>query len=86
MEKVIPWGVTFFFFAKEEPNIKILVVEPMKKPYEKEIDGSLASMQKLVGGTIEAVYPFPEDAVALVCHGEGKLHEVGPERLAGLLP
>ena len=53
--------------------MKILVVEPMKRPYVQEIDGSLESMQKLVGGTIQAVYPFPEDAVALICNDEGKL-------------
>ena len=46
----------------------ILVVEPMKKPTIQEIDGSLESMQRIVGGDIEAV-----DPVALVCHGEGKL-------------
>ena len=50
----------------------ILVVEPMKKPTIQEIDGSLESMQRIVGGDIEAVYPF-DDPVALVCHGEGKL-------------
>ncbi len=53
--------------------MKILVVEPMKRPYVQEIDGSLESMQKLVGGTIQAVYPFPEDTVALICNDEGKL-------------
>lgn len=52
--------------------MKILVVEPMKQPYIQEIDGSLKSMQKLVGGAIEAVYPF-EDTVALICNDEGKL-------------
>ena len=52
--------------------MKILVVEPMKRPYVQEIDGSLASMQKLVGGIIQAVYPF-EDNVALICNDEGKL-------------
>lgn len=52
--------------------MKILVVEPMKRPYVQEIDGSLASMQKLVGRTIQAVYPF-DDAVALICNDEGKL-------------
>ena len=50
----------------------ILVVEPMKKPTVQEIDGSLESMQRIVGGDIEAVYPF-DDPVVLVCHGEGKL-------------
>ena len=45
-------------------SMKVLVVEPMKRPYVQEIDGSLASIQKLVGGTIQAVYPF-DDSVAL---------------------
>ena len=44
----------------------------MKTPTVQEIDGSLESMQRIVGGDIEAVYPF-DDPVALVCHGEGKL-------------
>ena len=44
----------------------------MKKPTIQEIDGSLESMQRIVGGDIEAVYPF-DDPVVLVCHGEGKL-------------
>ena len=52
--------------------MKVLVVEPMKRPHVQEIDGSLASVQKLVGGTIQAVYPF-DDPVALICNDEGKL-------------
>ena len=50
----------------------ILVIEPEKKPYEFEIDGSLASMQNVVGGLIQALYPFDEP-VALVANDEGKL-------------
>lgn len=53
-------------------KMTILVVEPMKTPTVQEIDGSLESMQRIVGGDIEAVYLF-DDPVALVCHGEGKL-------------
>ena len=60
--------------------MNVLVVEPMKKPYTKEIDGSLESMQELVGGTIQAVYPFV-DQVALVCNDEGKLLGLTPNRL-----
>ena len=52
--------------------MKILVVPPEKVPEEMEISGSLESMQKVVGGLIQAIYPF-EDPVALVCNEEGKL-------------
>ena len=43
----------------------------MAPPTVQEIDGSLESMQKIVGGDIEAVYPF-DDPVALICNSEGK--------------
>ena len=35
--------------------MKILIVEPMKEPYEKEIQGTLEEMQAIVGGYIQAV-------------------------------
>ena len=58
----------------EQPStITVLVVEPDKKPYVKEIPSSLESLQHEVGGDIEAVYPF-EEPVAIVCNGEGKMN------------
>ena len=45
--------------------MRILVVEPTKDPYVKEIDGSLASMQAIVGGFIQAVEPFDDHNVLL---------------------
>lgn len=53
-------------------TMKVLVVEPEKEPYVKEINSDLSSLQKEVGGYIEAVYPF-EDPVAIICNEEGKL-------------
>ena len=53
--------------------MKILVIEPLTKPYTKEIDGSLESMQKIVGGLIQAIYPYEDKDVALVCNEEAKL-------------
>ena len=37
-----------------------------------EIEPTLRAMQEVVGGYIEALYPF-EESVALVCNEEGKL-------------
>jgi hypothetical protein len=51
--------------------MRILQVEPGKRPVEREIDGTLATMQELVGGTIQAIYPF-DDSVALICNDDGK--------------
>lgn len=53
--------------------MRILVIEPLEKPYIKEIDGSLESMQKIVGGLIQAIYPYENKDVALVCNEEAKL-------------
>ena len=52
--------------------MRVLVVEPELKPEVREINDSLKAMQEIVGGWIQAVYPF-EDSVALVCNDEGKL-------------
>lgn len=57
----------------------ILVVEPGKAPYVREIDGSLAEMRKIVGGAIEGTYPF-DDPAAIVCNQEGKLAGLPPNR------
>lgn len=59
--------------------MRVLVVEPRRRPEVREIDGSLEAMQKIVGGLIQPVYPF-EDAVALVCNDEGKLMNLPPNR------
>ena len=52
--------------------MKILLIEPGKKPVLSDINGSLKSMQEVVGGTIQAIFPF-EEPVALICNDEGKL-------------
>ncbi len=53
-------------------KITVLVVESEKAPYAKEINPGLKSLQKEVGGYIEAIYPFPEP-VAIVCNETAKL-------------
>ena len=52
--------------------MQVVIVEPKKKPIVQDIDAGLESMQKIVGGPIEAVYPFDEP-VALIANEEGKL-------------
>lgn len=57
---------------EKKSTITTLVIEPGKRPYRKEIENELHSLQQSVGGYIEAVYPFT-DPVAIVCCEEGKL-------------
>ena len=51
--------------------MRILLVEPGRVPRPAEIGDSLEGMQTVVGGHIQAVYPF-EEPVALICNEEGK--------------
>ena len=53
-------------------KITVLVIKPERKPYIKEIENTLKSLQHEVGGYIQAVYPW-EEPVALIVEEESKL-------------
>ena len=53
-------------------TIKVLIIEPEKDPRVEEISHTLESLQQIVGGYIQALYPF-DDPVAIICNEEGKL-------------
>ena len=55
-----------------EATMKVVLVEPGKLARTAEIGTDLESMQKTVGGYIEATYPYEEE-VAIVCNEEGKI-------------
>lgn len=52
--------------------MRILQIEPSHVPVLMEIDRSLEAMQEVVGGLIQALFPF-DDSVALIANEEGKL-------------
>lgn len=52
--------------------MKVLIVEPGQYPREADIDGSLETLQHIVGGLIETLYPW-EDRAVIICNDEGKL-------------
>ena len=58
--------------SKTKNRITVLVVEPKKKPYVKEIDNTLESLQHEVGGYIQALYPW-SCPVGLICDEESKI-------------
>ena len=53
--------------------MKILKVEPGKRPQIVEIDKSLKAMQEIVGGYIQAIHPFNDYEITLVCCDDGKV-------------
>lgn len=53
----------------------ILLLEPGTRPRTTAIAGTLRAMQQVVGGPIQAIYPFAEP-VALICNEEGKLRNL----------
>ena len=52
--------------------MNVLVVEPLKPPYEKEIDPGLESLQHEVGGWIEAI--DLDESACIICNEEGKIN------------
>lgn len=62
--------------------MRIVLVEPGKPARCAEIKGGLASMQEVVGGYIQALYPW-DDPVAVICNDEGKLNRLPLNRMLG---
>lgn len=59
--------------------MKVIIIEPKKKPVVREIEGGLKSLQSVVGGYIQPIYPF-DDPVAIICNEEGKLNGLPANR------
>ena len=51
--------------------MRVLLVEPGKAARPVEMKNDLHEMQQMVGGPIQALYPW-EEPVAIVCNDEGK--------------
>ncbi len=60
-------------------HIHVIMCEPRKRAYTTTITNTLESLQQIVGGYIEAVYPF-DDPVAIICNEEGKINGLEPNR------
>lgn len=66
--------------SKSKEKIKVVIVEPNKEARIEEIENTLEAKQEIVGGWIEAIYPY-EDPIALVCNEEGKMDGSAPCRV-----
>ncbi len=64
---------------QKKNTLSVLEIAPGQYPKQMEISNSLESLQKEVGGTIAAVYPFA-DPVAVVCNDDGKLLDLPMNR------
>lgn len=58
--------------------MKIVVVAPGCEPVVQEIDGTLESMQEIVGGTLQAIYPSHN--AAIVFNANAKVQHLPPNR------
>ena len=57
---------------KKQELIQVLLCEPHKKARIVTISNTLKTLQQMVGGYIQALYPF-SDPVAIICNEAGKL-------------
>ena len=56
-------------------KIRVLIVEPNKAPYVKEIENTLESKQEIVGGWIEQLR-LPKDDAVIILNEEGKINNL----------
>ena len=63
----------------EAKTIRVVLLEPGKLARVADIGRSLSELQAVVGGDIEAMYPFEEE-VCIVCNEEGKIDGLPPNR------
>ena len=61
-------------------KIKVLLIEPMTEPRLVEVDDTLEELQRLVGGSIAATFPW-KDPVALVFNDNGVEECLLPNRV-----
>ena len=52
--------------------MKAIIVEPDARPRVADIQSDLESLQEIVAGDIQVVYPF-DDPVGIICNDEGKI-------------
>lgn len=55
--------------------MQVVLCEPRKDAIVTKIENELETMQNIVGGLIQVIYPF-DDNVALVCNDEGKINNL----------
>ena len=70
--KEIPFQPELANDKAREKTIRVVLMEPGKQVRTAEIGASLEALQRTVGGSIEAYYPFAEQ-VCIVCNEEGKI-------------
>ena len=63
--------------------MRILVFEPLKEPYVKDIEDNIQAMQEVVGGSIEPIYFEPKQDAICWCNDEFLLNGSKPNRIVG---
>lgn len=64
-------------------GLRVMVVEPDKEPYEKQLADCLEAMQKTVGGYIEVTRDSLLPGMLLVVNEEGKCRNLTMNRCTG---
>lgn len=52
--------------------MRVLIVKPNEHPMQKDINNDLKTLQSIVGGYMEVIYPF-HDTAGLICNEDGKI-------------
>lgn len=52
-------------------QMNIIIVEPGKEPRQTTIEHTLKNLQEIVRGSIQAIYPWDDRLIGLVCNDDG---------------
>ena len=63
--------------------MRILLFEPLKEPYVRDIEDDIHAMQEIVGGSIEPIYFEPKNNALCWCNDEFLLNGSKPNRIVG---
>ena len=63
--------------------MRVVIVEPCKPPYERDIEDKLEEFQKIVDGLIEVTYDRMLPGCVIVCNEEGKISNLPMNRFVG---
>lgn len=66
-------GVEFQAKEQEKEKIKVLIIKPKERPKVVYIGTELEDLQAVVGGEIQEIQPFDDEA-AIICNDAGKMN------------
>ncbi len=73
--------ITEFEKEREQKELTVVIVEPGKEPYVRNIEHKLEAFQKIVEGHIETICDDGLEDMLIICNDEGKINHLRINRI-----